>query len=192
MKYGKKYVMNFHGNMYQLFKLSHIIKYIFEKNQNYIYRMKKKYDKRSIIDIINYKKHFLYFSLFSLIVTIFAFYKSKTIPDYLVMISSLFFHTIAVSGSFLHKDNCINIADVAFNIFMVIGIIYIRTPAILYYLIFMNILTLLTRHIYKGCLFKLSTVKSHRFLSPRLSGDLLHMILIVLILLKLCILNRNF
>ena len=154
--------------------------------------MKQKYDKRNMNDIKNYKKHFFYFALFSLFVTILAFYKTQTIPDYLVMIFALFFHIIAVIGSFLHKDECINISDLAFNIFMVIGIIYIKTPAILYYLIFMNLLTLFTRYIYKGCLFKLSTVKSHRILSPRLSGDLLHMIIIVLILLKLCVINGNF
>ena len=149
--------------------------------------MKQKYTTRTIKDITNYKKHFFYFALFSLFITILAFYKTQTIPDYLVMIFALFFHVVATIGSFLRKDNCINISDIAFNIFMVIGIIYIKTPAILYYLIFMNILTLITRYIYKGCLFKLSTVKSHRLLSPRLSGDLLHMILIVLILLKLCL-----
>lgn len=154
--------------------------------------MKQKYTKRTIKDNANYKKHFFYFALFSLFVTILAFYKIQTIPDYLVMIFALFFHVIAVIGSFFHKDNCINISDLAFNIFMVIGIIYITTPTILYYLIFMNILTIITRYIYKGCLFKLSTIKSHRLLSPQLSGDLLHMMLIVLILLKLCIINGNF
>lgn len=132
-------------------------------------------------------KDFFFFSLFSSIVTIFAFFKAKTIADYTIMICSLFFHFIAVIGSFLHKDNCINISDLAFNIFMVIGIIYIKTPAILFYLIFMNVLTLFTRYIYNGCLFKLSTKKSHRFLSRTISGDLLHMILIVIILLKLCL-----
>jgi hypothetical protein len=186
MRFGKKYVMNYLGNMFQRFK------YIFKNNQKYIYIMKQKYAKRTIKDITNYKKHFFYFALFSLFVTILAFYKIQTIPDYLVMIFALFFHVIAVIGSFFHKDNCINISDLAFNIFMVIGIIYIKTQSILYYLIFMNILTLVTRYIYKGCLFKLSTVKSHRLLSPRLSGDLLHMILIILILLKLCIINGNF
>ena len=154
--------------------------------------MKQKYDNRSINDIINYKKHFFIFALFSLIITTVTFYKSQTIPDYLIMIFALFFHVIAVTGAFLHKDNCINISDIAFNIFMVIGIIYIKTPEILHYFIFLNILTLFTRYIYNGCLFKLSTIKSHRLLNPRLSGDILHMILIVLILLKLCIINGNF
>lgn len=153
--------------------------------------MKQKYAERTIKDIINYKNHFFYFASFSLFITILAFYKTETFPDYLVMIFSLFFHVIAVTGAFFHKDNCINISDLAFNIFMVIGIIYIKTPSILYYLIFLNILTLLTRYIYNGCLFKLSTIKSHRLLSPDLSGDILHTMLIVIILLKLCVMNGN-
>lgn len=149
--------------------------------------MKHKYTKRTHSDIKNYKKHFFNFAFISLFVTIYAFYKSETIPDYLIMTFALFFHILATIGSFLHKDECINISDLAFNIFMVIGIIYIKTSAILYYLIFMNLLTLITRFIYKGCLFKLSTVKSHRLLNPRLSGDILHIILIGLILIKLYI-----
>ena len=82
--------------------------------------MKQKYAKRTIKDIANYKKHFFYFALFSLFITVLSFYKIQTIPDYLVMIFALFFHVIAVIGSFFHKDNCINISDLAFNIFMVI------------------------------------------------------------------------
>ena len=97
MKFGKKYAMSYHGNMFQRFK------YIFKNNQKYIYIMKQKYAKRTIKDITNYKKHFFYFALFSLFVTILAFYKIQTIPDYLVMIFALFFHVIAVIGSFFIK-----------------------------------------------------------------------------------------
>ena len=70
---------------------------------------------------------------------------------------------------------------------MVTGIIFSTTPAVLYYLIYMNILTLITRFYFKGCLFKLSTKKSHRILPRQLSGDLLHTSLIILILIKLCL-----
>ena len=118
-------------------------------------------------------------------ITIWVFYKSNTEFEFIFMSFALIFHFIAVIGTAFHIDWCINLTDLFFTILMIIGIIFSTSPAILLYLIYLNLLTLGTRYFFKGCLFKLSTKKSHRLLPRFVSADVLHSIMIVIILLKI-------
>lgn len=150
---------------------------------------KQKINKRTIEEINNYKNHFLIFALFVTFVSILTFYKTKSMFDNIFMATVLIFDFLALFGVLFKNDRCINFSDYAFNILMVIGIIFAQSSEILLFLVFINIITLLTRYLYNGCLFKLATKKYHRLLPKYITGDFLHGMMIIIIFIKMYVLN---
>ena len=64
---------------------------------------KQKLNKRSLTEIKKYKEHFFKLALLSTVVTVYAFFQTKTKFEYVFMSLALFFHFTAVIGSALNN-----------------------------------------------------------------------------------------
>lgn len=112
----------------------------------------KKYkDKKNISDI-KYKNFFIFFVFFVLILNIFLLSKVKDSSSFLILLLSTIVEICLLYILIKNKKSMLNFFHDLYFILLILGVIYLKNIYLLF-LVFVIIISFITREIFQVCLF---------------------------------------